>query len=110
MHTRREQNRVRVQSKMQLPSPSMSGERFACNFVIDLLNKALNFDAGQLHCANFITGSVVLVTGGGSGIGRLLSLEFAKRNCKVVIWDINRKGLCSCHVVLYYAFFFIPST
>ena len=28
----------------------------------------------------------------GSGIGRLMSIEFAKRGCTVVLWDINREG------------------
>ena len=35
------------------------------------------------------TGKIVVVTGGGSGIGRAASLKFAKLNAKVVIVDIN---------------------
>ena len=31
----------------------------------------------------------VLITGAGSGIGRLLALELAKKQCNVIIWDIN---------------------
>jgi all-trans-retinol dehydrogenase (NAD+) len=37
-------------------------------------------------------GLVVLVSGGGSGIGRRMSLKFAARGCKVVLWDINTAG------------------
>merc|ERR1711936_1041849 len=39
-----------------------------------------------------ISGQVVLVTGGGSGIGRLMSLRFARLGATVVTWDINRIG------------------
>lgn len=28
----------------------------------------------------------------GSGLGRLLSVEFAKLGCNVVLWDINKAG------------------
>lgn len=36
-----------------------------------------------------LKGQVALVTGGGSGIGRKMSLVLAKKGCKLVIWDIN---------------------
>lgn len=39
-----------------------------------------------------IAGQIVLVTGGGSGIGRLLSLRFAGKGGKVVVWDLNLKS------------------
>jgi len=39
-----------------------------------------------------ITGQVVLVTGGGSGIGRLMCLKFARLGATVVTWDINKAG------------------
>merc|ERR1711863_200972 len=39
-----------------------------------------------------ITGQVVLVTGGGSGIGRLMCLRFARLGATVVTWDINKVG------------------
>jgi short-subunit dehydrogenase len=28
----------------------------------------------------------------GSGIGRLISLRFAKLGCRLVLWDVNEKG------------------
>jgi all-trans-retinol dehydrogenase (NAD+) len=40
-----------------------------------------------------VKGELVLITGGASGIGRLLSLRFAKLGANVVIWDINTDGL-----------------
>jgi all-trans-retinol dehydrogenase (NAD+) len=40
-----------------------------------------------------IYGEVALVTGAGSGIGRLLGLKLAKLGAKVVLWDVNTIGL-----------------
>jgi len=41
-----------------------------------------------------LRGKNVLITGGGSGIGRLMAINFGKEGCnKVVLWDINSKGL-----------------
>jgi all-trans-retinol dehydrogenase (NAD+) len=36
-----------------------------------------------------IRDKLVLVTGGASGIGRLMSFNFARRGARVIIWDIN---------------------
>ncbi|KAF7282677.1 hypothetical protein GWI33_002147 [Rhynchophorus ferrugineus] len=40
-----------------------------------------------------LKGEVALVTGGGSGIGRLLALRLGKLGVTVVLWDINTAGL-----------------
>ncbi|NXO03274.1 RDHE2 dehydrogenase, partial [Rhinopomastus cyanomelas] len=40
-----------------------------------------------------VSGDIVLITGAGSGIGRLLSLKFARLGATVVLWDINQEGL-----------------
>ncbi|XP_078396591.1 epidermal retinol dehydrogenase 2-like [Cetorhinus maximus] len=39
-----------------------------------------------------VSGEIVLVTGAGSGIGRLVALEFARRHATLVLWDINEEG------------------
>ncbi|XP_061784321.1 epidermal retinol dehydrogenase 2-like [Nerophis lumbriciformis] len=40
-----------------------------------------------------ISGEVVLITGAGQGIGRLMAQEFAARSTVVVLWDINQDGM-----------------
>jgi all-trans-retinol dehydrogenase (NAD+) len=40
-----------------------------------------------------VSGDVVLITGGGSGIGRLMAHRFAEKGASVVLWDVNREGL-----------------
>ncbi|XP_030070491.1 epidermal retinol dehydrogenase 2 [Microcaecilia unicolor] len=39
-----------------------------------------------------VAGEIVLITGAGSGIGRLLALDFASRGATLVLWDISREG------------------
>jgi all-trans-retinol dehydrogenase (NAD+) len=40
-----------------------------------------------------VKGRLVLITGGASGIGRLMTLDFAGRGARVAVWDINRQNL-----------------
>lgn len=40
-----------------------------------------------------VTGRVVLVTGAGTGIGRLLSLDLARRGAILVLWDIDEQAI-----------------
>ena len=39
-----------------------------------------------------VKGSIALVTGGGSGIGRLMCIKLAERGATVVTWDISEAG------------------
>lgn len=39
-----------------------------------------------------INGDIVLVTGGGGGLGRLLCVRLAKLGAIVVLWDVDEKG------------------
>ncbi|KAJ8322052.1 hypothetical protein KUTeg_000523 [Tegillarca granosa] len=39
-----------------------------------------------------VAGETVLITGAGSGIGRLMAVRFAQLGCRLVLWDINQSG------------------
>lgn len=39
-----------------------------------------------------VAGELVLITGAGSGIGRLIALEFGRLGATLVLWDINEEG------------------
>lgn len=43
-----------------------------------------------------ISGDIVLITGGGGGLGRLLAERFSRRGCTIVVWDINKEGEYNC--------------
>lgn len=40
-----------------------------------------------------VMGKTAVVTGGASGLGRLVSLDLAKRGVRVIAWDLNREAL-----------------
>ena len=40
-----------------------------------------------------IRNKIVLITGGASGIGKLMAFAFAEKHAKVVIWDINNDAI-----------------
>ncbi|NXU54662.1 DHB11 dehydrogenase, partial [Turnix velox] len=40
-----------------------------------------------------VAGELVLVTGAGQGLGRATALEFAKRQSRLVLWDINKASV-----------------
>lgn len=46
-------------------------------------------------CLRFkdVSNETVLITGGASGLGRLMAIRFAKLGSTVVIWDLNINGL-----------------
>ncbi|XP_008704931.1 epidermal retinol dehydrogenase 2 [Ursus maritimus] len=39
-----------------------------------------------------VAGEIVLITGAGSGLGRLLAVRFARLGSVLVLWDINKEG------------------
>ncbi|XP_013812865.2 estradiol 17-beta-dehydrogenase 11 [Apteryx mantelli] len=40
-----------------------------------------------------VCGEIVLITGAGHGIGRATAFEFAKRQSRLVLWDIDKHGI-----------------
>ena len=47
----------------------------------------------KLNKQKSIRGKTIVLTGAGNGLGRAQALELAKQGCKVIIWDIDAKGL-----------------
>lgn len=39
-----------------------------------------------------VENEITLITGAGSGLGRLMAIEFAKRKAKLILWDINTEA------------------
>jgi len=48
----------------------------------------LFFVPARFRCKK-VEGQVVLITGAGSGLGRLMAIRFAKLGCRLVLWDMN---------------------
>ena len=60
--------------------------------VYHVLERLVKIFVPQKMLEKNISGQVVLVTGGGSGIGRLMCLRYARLGATVVTWDINKLG------------------
>ncbi|XP_021017268.1 epidermal retinol dehydrogenase 2 isoform X2 [Mus caroli] len=44
-----------------------------------------------------VAGEIVLITGAGSGLGRLLALQFARLGAVLVLWDVNKESNDETH-------------
>lgn len=53
----------------------------------DLFYRVFGFPEQKLQ------GELALVTGGGGGLGRLISLRLSKLGVDIVIWDIKQEGM-----------------
>lgn len=54
---------------------------------------ALQWIVPRSWYAKDVSGDVVLITGGGSGLGRAIALEYARLGSSIVLWDINEAGM-----------------
>ncbi|KAK3749814.1 hypothetical protein RRG08_063097 [Elysia crispata] len=46
----------------------------------------------SLQSRKDVTGWLAVITGSGSGVGRLLAVRLAHLGCRVVLWDVNQAG------------------
>lgn len=74
---------------------------FILEFLVDLITLILKVNWYFLEVVfqliispprKSVEGQVVLVTGAGHGIGRVMARKFAEQKARVVIWDINEAG------------------
>lgn len=83
----------------QLPVPAIVTTWDA---IVDFLNfivTSIGFILLDIYYLTFgypekdLNGDIALITGGGSGLGRLLAQLLCKMGTKIVIWDINEEGI-----------------
>lgn len=58
-----------------------------------MIKAVLLFFVPKCLRAKDVSKDIVLITGGASGLGRLMAIKFAKLGARVVIWDLNLAGL-----------------
>lgn len=74
--------------------------KFIANFIVGttialfyLIKAILLFFVPKCLRFKDVSQDIVLITGGASGLGRLMAMKFAKLGSTVVIWDLNLAGL-----------------
>lgn len=60
---------------------------------ITIIKSIFKFFVPRKYKMKSVSGEIALVTGGGGGLGRLLSLRLANLGAIVVVWDINKDGM-----------------
>lgn len=60
--------------------------------IVYIVEAIVQFFVPVSYKSKSVAGDVVLITGGGGGLGRLLAERFAKLGSIIVVWDINQSG------------------
>lgn len=60
--------------------------------VVYIIEAIVQFFVPVRYRSKSVSGDIVLITGGGGGLGRLLAERFAKLGAVIVVWDINKQG------------------
>ena len=65
---------------------------FLCYAVYYILDAIIHYFLPSKLTKKNISKDIVLVTGGGGGLGRLLAEKFSELGCTIIVWDINAEG------------------
>ncbi|EEB15600.1 short-chain dehydrogenase, putative [Pediculus humanus corporis] len=65
---------------------------FLCYAVYYILDAIIHYFLPFKLTKKNISKDIVLVTGGGGGLGRLLAEKFSELGCTIIVWDINAEG------------------
>lgn len=78
-----------MESESRLRFFLVNSAKLCINFFLSVVQTLFPF----LKPKKSVKDDIILITGAGSGIGQLMSVEFAKLGGIIVAWDLNEKSL-----------------